>query len=404
MGKNAMRGPLSGIKVLDLTLFQNGPFGTLILGDLGADVIKVEDPVNGDPGRKLTTKPHPQGQTLYFEAMNRNKRAMTLDLKKPEGKQIFYHMVKTVDVVVQNYRHGVADRLGIDYETLAQYNPKIICASVTGFGRKGPDAERGLMDILGQARSGAMKAMVFPDEPLEYQGSFGLADQTGAIALALSIMAALLARERLGIGQDVEVSQLGAQMMLQHYGISWFLATGEPPVRIRRTQARNALFNIYQCQDKKWIALSCIQSDRYWHDFCRVAHLENIEHEERLKDHATRRDHGPELVAILDPVFMEKPREEWLRLLNEFDIMCTPVNDYADLLTDPQVLANDYIVEVDHPGGGKMRQVNNPIRLSATPAQIRCTAPEFGQHTEEVLLEFGYAWKQIEAFRTLGAI
>lgn len=394
-----MKAPLEGIKVLDLTIYQNGPYATVILAELGADVIKIEDPVNGDAGRTLIRKPHPKGLCLFFEANNRSKRSVTLDLKSPRGREVFYHMVKSADVVVQSFRPGVAERLGIDYKTVSQYNPKIICASATGFGREGPDAKTGVFDILGMARSGLMKALTFPGERVEYLGLFALADQVGAFTLALATMTALVARERYGVGQDVEVSQLGAVMMLQQVAINEFLALGVPPSRPRRTDARNPLFNAYECQDKKWIALSCMQSDRYWHDYCQIARLEELEHDPRYKDQAARALHNAELIGIMDHAFTTRPRHEWLQLLSERDILCTPVNDFPDLLTDPQVLANHYLVEMDHPVAGKMKHVGMNLNFSATPARVLSAAPEFGQHTEEVLMEFGYTWDQIEKLR-----
>ena len=200
-GSGENTGPLAGIRILDCTIWQNGPFATVMLSDMGAEVIKVEDRTTGDPGRGFMDPGAASGVSGYFEAMNRNKRSITLDLKSADGRALFYRLAAQVDVVVQNFRHGVADKLKIAYADLLPHNPKIIYASATGFGREGPDATVGVFDILGQARSGVLQALRAPGDPVEYNNAFGLADQTGGILLAQAITAALFARERSGEGR-----------------------------------------------------------------------------------------------------------------------------------------------------------------------------------------------------------
>ncbi len=397
-------GPLTGVTVLDVTIFQNGPYGTAILGDMGADVIKIERPVSGDPGRGAVTRHGKPGTNFYFETHNRNKRSVTLDLEGAEGRAVFYRLVKNADVVVQNFRVGVAERLGIDYATLVEHNPRIITASATGFGREGPDASRPVFDILGMARAGTMRALQYPGSELQYTTGFGLADQTGAIALAHAIVLALFARERFGVGQDVEISQLGAQLMLQQMGVQAFLFTGNQIPWTKRENSFNPIFNIFGCGDGKWLALGCVQADRFWSDLCDVLGLGELAEDPRFADMGARNQHGAELVPELDRAFAARPRDEWLSRLTVRDIPCAPVNDYADLLTDPQVAANEYIVDVEHPSLGPVKEVGIPIRLSETPGKIRRLAPEFGQHTEEVLLEAGYTWDEIGALREKGAL
>lgn len=397
-------GPLSGVRVLDCTIWQAGPCATVLLSDLGADVIKVEDRTTGDPGRGYMDAGAPDGVSGYFEAMNRNKRSITLDLKAPAGRQVFCRLAGEVDVVVHNFRHGVAERLGIAYADLRPLNSRLIYASSTGFGRLGPDASVGVFDILGHARSGALHALRNAGEPIEYNNAFGLADQTAGIFLAQAITSALYARERTGQGQEVEVSQLGAMMMLQHMGITRHLINGYEPHMTRRAQPRNPVFNLYECLGGHWIATGGLQGDRYWPDFCTILGLKELGGDPRYASMHARTDASRELVARLDEAFARFTREDLLARFAEAGIPAAPVNDYADLVGDAQVMANGYIVELDHPHLGPVREVDLPIRFGATPAGPRTTAPELGQHTEEVLLELGLSWDEIGALRDCGVL
>ncbi|MCH8196137.1 MAG: CoA transferase [Chloroflexi bacterium] len=395
-----MPGPLDGITILDLTIYQNGPWGTVMLSDMGAEIIKIEDPVNGDPGRNLTPagSGHKRRVNTYFQTMNRNKRSVTLNLKSEQGKAIFFKLVEAVDVVTQNFRVGVVERLGVDFEACRKRNPRIIYASVSGFGSKGPDARDGVYDILGQARGGIMSLLSVNDPGIVYRSAGGLADQMGAFTLAYGVLLAIVARERTGIGQHVEISQLGGQMILQALAINGYLLNGELPMP-RADQASNPLFDIYRCGDDRWIALGCIQSDRHWDDVCDVMGLDRLRNDPKFVDHAARLQNCKELKAILGEAFETKGRDEWLGLLKPRAVLCTPVQGYDDLAVDPQVIANEYLTEIDHPTLGKLKQVGVPVKLSETPGAARSAAPEFGEHTEEVLLEHGYSWEEIASFR-----
>ncbi|KHK90182.1 CaiB/BaiF CoA transferase family protein [Novosphingobium malaysiense] len=398
------KGPLSGVTILDCTIWQNGPFATVMLSDLGADVIKVEDRATGDPGRGFMDASGPAGVSGYFEAMNRNKRSITLDLKSPEGRAVFHRLAAGVDVVVQNFRLGVAEKLGIAYADLKEGNPRLIYASATGFGPKGPDARVGVFDILGQARSGVLHALREPGAPAEYNNAFGLADQTGGILLAQAVTAALFARERTGEGQEVEVSQLGAMLTLQQMGLTRHLITGYEPAMSRRDAPRNPVFNLYACANDEWIAVGGLQGDRYWPDFCAILGLEALG---RDPDYATMQQRTAatrELVRQLDEAFVRFTRTDLLARFTEAGIPCSPVNSYADVVSDPQVVANGYIEELDHPHLGRIREIGMPIRFSATPGGARSSAPELGQDTEMILLEAGYEWDEISALRDKGVL
>lgn len=401
-GKHA--GPLSGISILDCTIWQNGPFATVMLSDMGAEVLKVEDRTTGDPGRGFMDAGATSGVSGYFEAMNRNKRSITLDLKSAEGREVFYRLAAKVDVVIQNFRHGVAEKLKIAYADLLPYNPKLIYASATGFGCEGPDATMGVFDILGQARSGVLHALRAPGDPVEYNNAFGLADQTGGILLAQAVTAALFARERTGEGQQVEVSQLGAMLTLQQMGITRHLINGYEPAMSRRDAPRNPVFNLYECQGGEWIAIGGLQADRYWKDFCTILGLSSLGSDTRFATMVQRTTANRELVAELDRAFADFSCSELLKQFGEAGIPCSRVNSYADIGSDPQVLANDYIVELEHPQIGPIREIGMPIRFSRTPAGPRSCAPELGQDTEAVLLENGFDWDEISALRDKGVL
>ena len=398
------QGPLSGIRILDCTIWQAGPFATVMLADMGAEVIKVEDCTTGDPGRGFLDPGATSGVSGYFEAMNRGKRSITLDLKTSEGLALFYRLAAKVDVVIHNFRHGVAEKLKIAYADLQPDNPKLIYACATGFGREGPDATMGVFDILGQARSGALHALRVPGDPVEYNNAFGLADQTSGILLAHAVTAALLARERTSEGQEVEVSQLGAMLALQHMGVTRHLINGYEPAMTRRYAPRNPVFNLYACRGGDWIAVGGLQGDRYWPDFCTILGLPELGSDPRYATMQQRTAANRELVGILDAEFATRSGAELLARFAEAGIPCSPVNSYADIAHDSQVLANGYVVELDHPQLGTIREVGMPISFSRTPGAPRHCAPELGQDTEAVLLECGLDWDEITALREKGAI
>jgi crotonobetainyl-CoA:carnitine CoA-transferase CaiB-like acyl-CoA transferase len=400
------RSPLDGITVLDLTIWQNGPWATVMLSDMGANVIKIEDPDKGDPGRNMAAAGANVTRKVshYFQTMNRNKRSMTLNLKHPEGKMLFLEMAKKADVVVQNFRVGVVEKLGIDYESVKKVNPKIIYASVSGFGPEGPDAKDGVFDILGQGRGGLLWLLNLGEAEPVYRSYAGLSDQTGAITLAYGLLLAIIARERFGVGQHMQTSQLGGQLMLQALAINSFLMNGDLPPARPRTQNGNPLFNIYKCGDEKWVALGCVQSDRWWPGVCNALGLNAIRDDPRFATMGERSKNCVEVIKIMDRTFATKTRDEWLKLLKANAVICGPVQSYADLPNDPQVIANHYLTTVKHPVHGDLREVGVPVKLSETPGYARKTAPEFGEHTEEVLQEFGFGWDKIAKLREQGAI
>jgi len=401
--------PLDGIRVIDWTIWQQGPVATAMLGDLGAEVIKIEERESGDPGRgivRLAGIDIGSRPNFYFEANNRNKKSLTLDLRRPEAREVVYDLAARSDVFVQNFRKGVAGRLGLDYAALSARNPRLIYASASGYGPDGPDSGEPSFDYLGLARSGIMLAAGEPDmPPLCVAG--GIADQMGAIMLAYGVLAALLARERHGLGQQVDASHLGSMGFLQGLSLSMRLMMGGAMGRTWRARAGNPLWNHYECADGEWIAVAMIQADRYWADFAAALDRPELASDPRFATLAARAQNAEACVALLDAVFKTKPRAEWLRILKQSkgDFICTYVNSVQALPDDPQMRANGYVVDVDHPAHGKTAMVGIPVRLSKTPGAIRSVAPEHGQHTEEILAELlGYDWDRIAKLREDGVI
>ena len=393
-----MPGPLDGIRILDFSRFQQGPAATVMLSDLGADVIKVEPPGGGDLGRSLGREP--DGWCSYYEAHNRNKRSMTLDLKEPRGREILHKLVPNIDVVVDNFRPGVPARLGIDLESLRPYNPAIITASGTGYGERGPIAQEPSFDINGMAMGGIMYSQGGgPDQPPQTV-QLGFADQVGAMSLALAIVSAIVARDRQGVGQHVESSLLGAQIGLQTWYITDFLRRGEQGPTPQR---RMPIFNYYRAADDRYLTIA-ILDPRWFRPLCEALGRPDLADDPRFVDPFARQDARDVLLAELDAAFATRPRDEWLRLLRDAGIPVAPVHDYAALTEDPQVLANEYITTLEHPSLGTIDVTGTPIKMSETPTGPRAAAPELGLHTEEILLGLGYDWDAIAVLKDDGVI
>ena len=395
-----MPGALEGIRILEWASWINGPSAGAMLADLGAEVIKVEDRIRGDPMRGSETlygsSMVASGINLAYELYNRNKKSITVDMAKEKGKEVVYRLVKNSDVFLTNYGKSLAAKLGVDYETLSKHNPQIIYAYTSGYGSRGLERERRAFDFVGQARSGMMSTMGERGTPPVLMVG-APTDQLGSIMLAYGILAALVARERSGIGQEVETSMIGAAMHIQVLPIGVYLLQGREMARHSRTNTKSPFSNYYQCADGKWLLLSEPQVDRFWPQICRALGLEKLEEDPRFNNVASRRENARELISILDKVLTTRNREEWLRILGEeVGIACSPVLSIAEVVNDPQVLENNYIVESDHPVLGRVKIPGFPVSFSRSPPEVRSAAPHFGQHTEEVLLQVGgYTWDEI---------
>ncbi len=393
-----MAGALDGIRVIDCGVVQLGPTAGALLGDLGADVIKVEPVGTGEMGRGTAPS--------HFEIFNRNKRGLAVDLNTKQGQGIFYRLVKTADVVLNNWRNGVAEKLKVDYNTLVQHNPKIIFGSATPWGLKGPDKDEEGMDFSAMARSGMAYQV---GEPGDTPNIFisGFADTTGAFMLVQGILAALLTRERTGVAQRVDVSLLGSMVAgLERLPVNSKYMGGMEMERRARSRMRNPLWNYYKCSDSKWIGLAMLAPDKYWPSLCQALGIEDMEKDSRFATVGARNkpENSEALIQIMDRIFTTRPQKEWLTVLKQCKLICAPVQTLSDLASDPQVLENEYIIDYDHPVMGKKKTVGFPWKLSATPAKLRYPAPQLGQHNEELLLELGYSWDDISGLKEKGVI
>ena len=403
--------PLEGIRVLDVTLFQQGPSATTYLADLGAEVIKVEDPIHGDPGRgvqgllgSVMDGTATTGLNYYFESHNRNKKGIAVNLKVPAGRQVIYRLVEKCDVFAFNYRRQAMSRLGLDYATLSKHNPKLIYACASGYGPRGPDKDKPAVDGIGQARSGLMALVTEPGRPPTDAG-LGTIDQLGGVMLAFGVVTALLVRERTGIGQEVDASLLGSAISIQSmWFLSYFLA-GTSPTKVPREEARNPFINSYRGSDGRWLHIAVPNSTNIWPGFCRALGIEELKEHPDFITHEKRLENHQRLIHILDQIFATAPAKVWVPRLQAEGVICDLVCTYADVATDPHAWANDYLVEVDHPAAGRIKQVGLPITFSQTPAKVRTGAPFLGQHTEEVLIEVaGYSWDELAELKSQGAI
>ena len=392
-----MNGPLEGTRVIDCSVWLQGPMAAAILGDLGADVVKIEERGRGDPMRGFRL-PFAQvrERPAHFEAANRNKRGMVLDLRKPDGREILYKLVAKSDVLIHNLRPRAAEKLGLGYDTLSLLNPRLIYSQASGWGLKGPESDKGAFDIAAAARAGFMYMLGEVEETAPPQTPpGGISDVAGAMTLALATVAALQARERIGKGQIVDTSLFGATISLLAFNIGLAVSYGFLPPRRPRSHAPNPLCNLYKCADQEWIEIYMLQFDKYWSSFCEAMGTKELEHDARFETLDAMVKHSRELIPILDQVFGSKTRGEWMKIFSERDFVFAPIQRATDLANDPQALANDYVVECDHPAHGLQKVVGLPYKFSETPGCVRRPCPEYGQHTEEVLLGLGYSWDDI---------
>ena len=399
-----MSGPLDGIKVVECAHWIVGPMAGVMLGDLGADVIKVEERSGGDRMRGVThLGSHKIERNWLFESYNRNKKSMTLDVSKGEGKKILYELVKQADIFLTNFTDAALKKLGLDFDTIFTQNPRIVYAQGSGWGSKGPLNVKPAFDTLMAARAGFfMQITGVEQEPFIYPGAFS--DVITGITLVPAILAALLSRQQRGQGQKVEVSGLGSLINLQIELLTSILLTGKEEGRQVRKKAGNPLWNLYRCGDARWIALAMPQSDRYWSSFCEAMGIKHLEKAPKFENYIARSNNAEELVAILDDLFLTKSLSEWVEHLGKWDLLYGPVQNLPELVTDPQVLANDYIIDFNHPVYNMMKMIGFPYKFSDTPLSVMSATPELGQNTEEILLEMGYEWEDIARFRDAGVI
>ena len=403
-----MANLLDGIKVIDWTQAHHGSATGYMLGDLGADVIKVEDP-EGDSARTWrsimgVSLELPGGRNVLFEGANRNKRSITINLKNPEGKKIFKELVAGADILISNHRRVVRQSLELDYQHLSPDNPGLLYGVASGYGEKGPSADERSFDNVAFAWSGMMQLVGEEGDPPQYMTP-GAADQLGATMLVQAITGALYWREKTGEGQRVEASLLGALAHLNAMPFNIYLMSGRMPKRPTRNKVFNPLVSWYLCADGQWIMFSINRPQESWHDFCDVLGLgDAVESNPEFGSTRNRAEHCEELIGIIDKATATKGRDEWLALCRARGLICAPVNGVQDIPLDPQIAANGFVFDYDHEVLGKTKTIGFPVSYGKLSPEVRSGAPELGQHTEEILLDAGYSWEDIESLRNKGAI
>jgi crotonobetainyl-CoA:carnitine CoA-transferase CaiB-like acyl-CoA transferase len=393
-----MTTPLDGIRVLDFTRYQQGPFATVMLADMGAEVIKVEEPKGGDFGRRMWREP--DGFTAFFEALDRGKQSVCIDLRDPRGKQLALALGATCDVVAENFRPGTMDGWGLGYEAFRAVNPSIIYGQATGWGTRGPLATHPSFDQIAQAYSGyAQHSGGGPGHRPEVPYP-GVADQSGAMNFAFGIMTALFARERTGLGQKVEVSLLGTQLALQAPEVLHTLHFGWQHEREFRA---SPIVGHFECSDGRWVMVVCIDQ-KFWPRIAAALGLEHLVEDERFARGYVRYQNRAVLEPMLEEAFRSNTATHWLERLRECDVPASIVQDYAALATDEQALANGYIVEQDHPRFGKQKVVGLHIQLSETRGRVSDPAPELGEHTMGALRAIGIPEARLRELADAGVI
>jgi len=399
-----MHKPLEGIKVLEWGIFHAGPGGTAILGDMGAEVIKIEQPESGDPLRVVANYKnidfnYGNNRNIFFDGANRGKKSITIDLSRDEGLDIAYTLVKKSDVFLTNLREPTVNAKKMDYATLSAINPRLIYAGVSCFGTRGPDANLGGFDYQGQARAGLMHCM---GEPNEKPGvvQFGIADQTTAIMGSYQIIIALLMRERFGKGQKVETSLLGTVSYMMYFNHVVELITGREVSKHEQATA-DPQRNYYKCKDGKWIIHTAnSRQEENWQAVCKVLEITDLLDDPRYDSAEKRLAKSEVLVKRYNQAFLKRPRHEWVQLFSERDLVISPVNTVREAVQDPQLLENGYIVDYEDPEMGKIRIPGFPIQFSGAELNKNFRGPSLGEHTEEVLKSIGrYSESEIAEFR-----
>ena len=394
-------GPLTGLKVIDLTHVMAGPTCTLMLADMGAEVIKVEKTPSGDDSRHMIP-PKLGDETAAFLMMNRNKRGIVLDLKTVGGKTILRRLIATADVLVENFAPGVMERLGFGYEDLRKDSPSLIYCSLSGFGRTGPYKHRRGFDLVAQAMSGIMSFTGESPYGAPVKCGAPLSDITAGILAAMGILAAYVHRLKTGQGQWVETSLFEAALVQTYWQSAIALATGVAPSAMGSAHPLNAPYQAFEASDG-WIVVGGA-NQKNWLRMLEALNAPELAGDPRFKSGADRMGHLKELGTELAKRFRTKPAKYWLDALEDKGVPCGPVNDMLQALADPQTLAREMVVEVEHSALGPVKTLGLPVKFSATPGKVRTGAPLYGEHTREVLYACGFDDQQIERFEKEGAI
>ena len=391
-----MNDALQGIRVVEMSSYVTGPFAGAMLSDLGADVIKVEEPGKGDPFRGW-------GDRLYsatFCSLNRNKRSITLDIRQDEGRDILLRFLVAADVFIENFRPGTLAKRGLGYETVRELNPKIVYCSISGFGHTGPYRDRPGYDTVGQAMSGLLSLLTDPGDPKGMGLSFS--DHLTGFYACYGILGALVNRLITGQGQKVETSLLRASLSFLAESASRYFETGEVPRRAHRTHTAGVF--AFEDQDGLPFVIHLSSPEKFWRGFLDVLGKPEWVEDPRFRDRKGRTANHDALSSLSQEIFRRGRRSDWLRRLEEKDVPCAPLNTLEEVFQDPQVREYGFPIEVEHPKMGKMRMLGSAIELSRTPPKIKSAPPILGEHTEEILREFGHDENTFGRLKSAGII
>lgn len=394
-----MTAALENIKVVDLTRTLAGPFCTMILGDMGADVVKIEEPERGDETRSWT--PFWNGESTQFLSFNRNKRSLSVNLKEEEGLELVLSLAADADVMIESFRAGALERMGLGYEAVKAVNPDIIYCSISGYGRSGPMADKPGYDLIIQAYSGLMHLTGEPDgSPLRV--GFSLVDLfTGMMAYG-SIVTALYNRDKTGEGQWIEAALLDGQVATMSYHATGYMGTGVEPHRLGSGHPSLVPYQSFPASDGFFI-LGCA-NDGLWGRLCQAMERPDLLEDPRFKTNTDRVAHRPECIETLSKVFSSKTVAEWVDTISDAGVPCGPINRVSDVVKDPQVLAREMIADLPHPNVPDLKVPSSPMKLTETPATLRMAPPLLGQHNVQILGELGYTADQVKKLQEKGVI
>jgi len=391
---------LKGIRVLDLSQIIAGPLCSMILGDLGGQVIKIEPP-EGDAARSMGDT-FLGGQSDYILSLNRNKRSIVMDLKKEDGRKVFYRLAGNADVILENFRPGTVEKLGVDYETLSKFNPRIIYCSISGFGQAGPYKDRPAMDPIIQAMGGIMGITGDPRTGPQKMGS-PIGDFVAPLLATIGILGALYIREKTGEGQKIEISMLdGVIFSIIPREAYYFIKGKNLPLRGNQ-HFQIAPCNSYRTCDGGYIMMIA-HTQKHWLNLCESLGYPHLGNDPRFKANADRMKNVEELDRVLGDIFHQRTQREWVEVLTPRGVMVAPVYTFEQLFRDPQVLHDGMVEEMDHPVAGKIKILRTPIKMSKTPPTIQTPPPLLGQHTQEILLESGFSEREISQLQEADAI